>query len=102
MRALTESVHPTLRTVSRAYSHVRWQKFNITPLRPEVATKLQRDGLDADYFASGRYLPAVPDLARLVAVDVAGAPTLILLVQKRVQRGGVQQLWCKEIAEVQS
>ena len=102
VRPLTEAVDETQATVTSSWAHDRYQRFTIWPIGIDVQIKLQRASVDADWMAQARHLPAVPDRARLVALDRDGQPELVFHVKKVTQVGRKQLIYMKETGEIQS
>lgn len=88
---------------TESYGHDRYQRLQtLAPLDGESMQRLQREGFYADWTATARARPAIPDTARLVTFDENGDPDVFLDVEKVLRRGRRQTILLKEVREVQS
>lgn len=88
---------------SESYAHDRYQRLqSLGPLSGEAVQRLQREGYYADWQATARARPSIPDTARLVTFDENGDPDLFLDVEKVLRRGRRVTIMLREVREVQS
>lgn len=103
VRPRTEAVDAEWRVPDESFAHARYQRLlSMAPVSGEAALRAAREGHYAEWIATARSRPAIPEAALLVTFDAAGNPDLWLKVVKAQPRGLRTTLLLREIYEVQS
>lgn len=103
VRLLTQSTDATWGTPDETYTHDRYQQLRaLAPMSGDAVLRYQREGFYADWQATARRKPAIPDGCRLVTFDGDGNVDLTFHVRKVLPRGHNVVLLLQEINEEQA
>lgn len=102
VRLLSQTADSEWGTPDETYTHDRYQTLqSLSPLSGEAIQRLQREGFYADWTATVRRRPAIPDGSRIVTFDEHDEVDMVFHVDKVLPRGRRATLLLRETREEQ-